>query len=164
MPFNNGPLADAKNAGTAIVDSKEKVFPEIKANAGEKAITFMHTIPFEGSVGLVNMLTTTRVLRKGFDTTLVLYGPGVLMAAGGRGYPNVGDVGMPGGMMYNNQLSTFMKEGGKIYACRFALAGLYGYPEDMVLEGVKPFNPLDVLDIALTAWRGGWFQLNTWTN
>ena len=36
----------------------------------------MHTVPYEGSVGLVNLLTTTRVLRKGFDTKLVLYGPG----------------------------------------------------------------------------------------
>ena len=26
----------------------------------------MHTVPYEGSVGLVNLLTTTRVLRKGF--------------------------------------------------------------------------------------------------
>jgi hypothetical protein len=28
---------------------------------------------------------------------------------------------------------------------------------------VKPFNPRDVLDSALTAWRAGAFQLNTWT-
>ena len=28
---------------------------------------------------------------------------------------------------------------------------------------VRPFNPLDVLDSALTAWKEGAFQLNTWT-
>jgi acyl-CoA synthetase (AMP-forming)/AMP-acid ligase II len=42
-----------------------------------------------------------------------------------------------------------------------------GRVEAGVFEGqvlrVKPFNPLDVLDSALTAWRAGAFQLNTWT-
>ena len=31
------------------------------------------------------------------------------------------------------------------------------------IPGVKAFNPLDVLDCALTAWRNKAFQLNTWT-
>ena len=35
--------------------------------------------------------------------------------------------------------------------------------EDDLIEGIKAFNPLDVLDSALTAWRAGAFQLNTWT-
>ena len=35
----------------------------------------MHTVPYEGSVGLVNLLTTTRVLRKGFKTHLSCTGP-----------------------------------------------------------------------------------------
>ena len=45
----------------------------------------------------------------------------------------------------------------------FAMGALYGFREDDLIEGIKPFNPLDVLDSALTAWRGGAFQLNTWT-
>ena len=53
----------------------------------------MHTVPYEGSVGLVNLLTATRLVRKGFDVTVVLYGPGVLMASGTRGWPAVGDRG-----------------------------------------------------------------------
>jgi hypothetical protein len=73
--------------GDAIVDYEDKVFEDIQAEPGEKAFILMHTVPFEGSVGLVNMLTVTRINRKGFDTHLVLYGPGSLMAAATRGYP-----------------------------------------------------------------------------
>jgi len=36
------------------------------------------------------------------------------------------------------------------------------YVNDLI-DGVKAFSPLDVLDSALTAWRAGAFQLNTWT-
>ena len=43
---------------------------------------FIHTVPFEGSVALVNLLTSTRLVRKGFDISIVLYGPGVLLASG----------------------------------------------------------------------------------
>ena len=46
---------------------------------------------------------------------------------------------------------------------RFASGALYGFPENLLMEGVKPFHPLDVLDSALTAWREKAFQLNTWT-
>ena len=109
------------------------------------------------------MLTTTRVQRKGFDTKLVLYGPGVLMASGTRGFPKVGDEAFPGHMAINNQLRTFMDEGGTVYACRFAMGALYGFREDDLIPGVTPFSPLDVLDSALAAWRQGAFQINTWT-
>jgi uncharacterized repeat protein (TIGR04044 family) len=149
--------------GTELFDTSEKIFPDVKAEPGESAYTFMHTVPYEGSVGLVNLLTTTRVQRKGFKTHLVLYGPGVLMASGSRGFPKVGDEAFPGHMAINNQLRTFMDEGGTVYACRFASGALYGFPEDLLMEGVKPFHPLDVLDAALTAWRDKAFQLNTWT-
>ena len=43
--------------GDEIVDVKEKVFEDHKAKPGDKALIMMHTIPFEGSVGLVNLLT-----------------------------------------------------------------------------------------------------------
>ena len=150
-------------AGTELFNTEEKVFPDVKAEPGEKAYTFMHTVPYEGSVGLVNLLTTTRLVRKGFDTTLVLYGPGILMASGTRGYPKVGDEAFPGHMAINNQLKTLVKEGATIHACRFAAGALYGFRENDFIEGVKPFHPLDVLDSAPTAWRERAFQLNTWT-
>jgi uncharacterized repeat protein (TIGR04044 family) len=155
-------LADAP-AGTELFDVQEKLFPDVKAEEGESAYTFMHTVPYEGSVGLVNLLTTTRLVRKGFKTNLILYGPGVLMASGTRGFPKVGDEAFPGHMAINKQLGTFIEEGGTVYACRFACGALYGFPEDFLLDGVKPFHPLDVLDAALTAWRDKAFQLNTWT-
>jgi uncharacterized repeat protein (TIGR04044 family) len=149
--------------GAQMFNVEEKVFPDEKAKPGEKAYVFMHTVPYEGSVGLVNLLTTTRLIRKGFDVSLVLYGPGVLMASGTRGYPGVGDEAFPGHLAINNQLKTILKEGGKIYACRFAMGALYGFREDDLIPGVTPFNPLDVLDAAITAWREKAFQLNTWT-
>jgi hypothetical protein len=76
--------------GETLFDAEEKVFPDIKANPGEKAFVFIHSVPYEGSVALVNLLTSTRLVRKGFDVNIVLYGPGVLLASGTRGYPSVG--------------------------------------------------------------------------
>ena len=149
--------------GDVLYDTSEKVFEDIKANPGEKAFIFIHTVPFEGSVALVNRLTSTRLVRKGFDVSIILYGPGVLLASGTRGWPAVGSEGFPGNLSVNKQLQVLMKEGAKVYACRFAMGALYGMREDDLLEGVKPFNPLDVLDSALTAWRAGAFQMNTWT-
>ncbi len=149
--------------GDVLYDTSEKVFDDIQAEAGETAFVFIHSVPFEGSVALVNLLTSTRLVRKGFDVSIILYGPAVLLASGTRGYPSVGKEGFPGNLAVNNQLKTLMNEGAKIYACRFAMGALYGFREDDLIEGVTAFNPLDVLDSALTAWRAGAFQLNTWT-
>ena len=149
--------------GQYLYNTEEKVFEDIKAKEGEKAFVFIHTIPYEGSVALVNLLTATRLRRKGFDVHIILYGPGVLLASGTRGYPAVGQEAFPGHLAINNQIKTLLSEGAKIYACRFAMGALYGFREDDLIEGVTPFNPLDVLDSALTAWRAGAFQLNTWT-
>ena len=156
-------VGERLNEGDVIVDYDEKLFEDIQANEGEKAYIFMHTVPYEGSVGFVNMLTATRIRRKGFDTSIVLYGPGVLMASATRGFPTVGGDAFPGHMNFNNQLKTFMKEGGKVYACRFAMAALYGMREIDMMEGVKPINPLDVLDAQLTARREGALVMQTWT-
>lgn len=149
--------------GETLFDTEEKVFEDIQAEPGEKAFVFIHTVPYEGSVALVNLLTATRLVRKGFDVTIVLYGPGVLLASGTRGYPSVGQEAFPGHLAINNQIKTLLKEGATVHACRFAMGALYGFREDDLIPGVKPFHPLDVLDSALTAWREGAFQLNTWT-
>ena len=37
--------------GDEIVNIQEKLFPDYKANPGDKALVLMHTVPFEGSVG-----------------------------------------------------------------------------------------------------------------
>lgn len=156
-------VGERVSKGDAIVDYEDKVFDDIQAEQGEKAYIFMHTVPFEGSVGLVNMLTATRVRRKGFDTSIVLFGPGSLMASASRGFPTVGDEAFPGALGYNKQLQTFMNEGGKVYACRFSAAMLYGMREVDMMEGVRPVNPLDVLDAQLTARREGALVMQTWT-
>ena len=61
----------------------------MKATPGEKALVTFHTVAFEGSIGLVNMLQATRLMRKGFETSVLLYGPGVLLGVQ-RGFPKLG--------------------------------------------------------------------------
>jgi uncharacterized repeat protein (TIGR04044 family) len=151
------------NIGDEIVNHGPKIYEDIKAKPGEKVLITMHTVPFEGSVGLINMLTATRLVRKGYDVTLLLYGPGVLMASATRGFPKVGDEGFPGNLSYNNQLKTIMKEGGKIVACRFAMAALYGMRETDLLPGVQAIHPLDILDCILEHKNAGALIIATWT-
>ena len=94
------PITIGSPRGEAGVDSlyntEEKIFEDIRANPGEKAFIFIHSVPFEGSVSLVNLLTSTRLVRKGFDVSIILYGPGVLLASRHRGYPTIGTEGFPG--------------------------------------------------------------------
>ena len=150
--------------GDEIVDmSTPKIYEDIKAKPGEKALITMHTVPFEGSVGLINLLTCTRLIRKGYDTTLLLYGPGVLMASNTRGFPKVGEEGFPGNLALNNQLKTIIKEGGKVIACRFAMTALYGMREADLIPGVKAIHQLDVLDVILEHQRAGALVIATWT-
>ncbi len=148
--------------GDAIVDYEEKVFPDIQAEPGEKAYVFIHSVPFENSVVLVNLLTATRLVRKGFDVSIILFGPGSLIASATRGFPKVGDEAFPGHLNLNKQLQTIMDEGGKVYACRVSAAALYGFRETDFMEGVKPIHPRDVLDAALQAYRERAFVMHTW--
>lgn len=150
--------------GDEIVDqSIPKKWEDFKARPGDRALIQMHTVPFEGSVGLINLLTTTRLIRKGYDVTLLLYGPGVLMASATRGFPTVGADGFAGNQAMNNQIKTILKEGGKVLACRFAMAALYGMREQDLIEGVQPIHPLDVLDVLIDHQRSGGLILSTWT-
>jgi len=56
-----------------------------------------------------------------------------------------------------------MDEGGKIYACRFALQALYGHGEPSLLPGIIPISPLDVMDIQLVHRNENAFVVHTWT-
>jgi uncharacterized repeat protein (TIGR04044 family) len=156
-------VGEPVSPGDAIVDYDNKVFPDHQAEPGQKAYVFYHAVPFESSASLVNLLTATRIRRKGFDTSIVFFGPGSLAVANTRGYPKVGDEGFPGNLTYNKQLQTFMDEGGKVYACRFSAAALYGMREVDMMDGVQPINPRDVLDATITAWKEKALVLNTWT-
>lgn len=150
------------SAGDFFVDYEEKVFEDVKAEPGQKALVTFHTVAFEGSIGLVNLLQATRLLRKGFDTTILLYGPGVTLGVQ-RGFPRIGDEAFPGHLAMNKQIAKFIEEGGKVYACRFALQALYGHGEPALIPGIRPINPLDVMDIQLLAKRDNAFVVNTWT-
>lgn len=159
MPAVNIPL---HKKGDFFVDYEEKVFEDVKAEPGEKALITFHTVAFEGSIGLVNLLQAKRLLRKGFETSVLLYGPGVTLGLQ-RGFPTIGDEAFPGHQNFNAQLAAFMAEGGKVYACRFALQALYGHGEASLQEGIRPINPLDVLDLVLLHRRDNAFILDTWT-
>jgi uncharacterized repeat protein (TIGR04044 family) len=149
-------------SGDFLVDYENKVFEDVKADPGEKALVTFHTVAFEGSIGLVNMLQATRLLRKGFETSILLYGPGVTLGVQ-RGFPKLGDEAFPGHQNFTNQLKKFMEEGGKVYCCRFALQALYGHGEASLVEGIVPISPLDVLDVVLLHRKAGAFILDTWT-
>lgn len=148
--------------GDYFVDYEEKVFEDVKAGAGEKALVTFHTVAFEGSIGLVNILSATRLLRKGFETSILLYGPGVTLGLQ-RGFPKLGDEAFPGHLNYAARLTKFMDEGGKVYACRFALQALYGHGEASLLPGIIPISPLDVLDVILLHRKDNAFIMDTWT-
>jgi uncharacterized repeat protein (TIGR04044 family) len=148
--------------GDALVDYEEKVFEDVRAKPGEKALVTFHSVAFEGSIGLMNMLQAIRLKRKGFETSILLHGPGVTLGVQ-RGFPKLGDEAFPGHQNYNQQLARFMEEGGKVYACRFALQALYGQGESALQPGIVPISPLDVLDLILLHRRDGAFVLDTWT-
>jgi uncharacterized repeat protein (TIGR04044 family) len=148
--------------GDYFVDYEQKLFEDVKAKPGEKALVTFHTVAFEGSIGFVNLLQATRLQRKGFETAILLYGPGVTLGVQ-RGFPKIGDEAFPGHQNFNNQIKKFLSEGGKVYACRFALQALYGHGEPSLIEGITPISPLDVLDLVLIHRREGAFILDTWT-
>ena len=148
--------------GDFLVDYEDKVFEDVKAEPGGKALVTFHTVAFEGSIGLVNMLQAIRLQRKGFETSILLYGPGVTLGVQ-RGFPKLGDEAFPGHQNFNTKLKAFMEDGGKVYACRFALQALYGHGEPSLIPGIKPISPLDVLDLTLLHRRDNAFMLHTWT-
>jgi uncharacterized repeat protein (TIGR04044 family) len=145
--------APAHQKGDFLVDYEEKVFEDVKAEPGEKALVTFHTVAFEGSIGLVNILQALRLQRKG---------PGVTLGVQ-RGFPKLGDEAFPGAQNFSGQLTKFMAEGGKVYCCRFALQMLYGHGEGALLPGIRPISPLDVLDLILINRRDNAFMLHTWT-
>lgn len=152
----------AHKTGDFLVDYEEKVFPDIQAEPGEKALVTFHTVAFEGSIGLVNLLQATRLKKKGFETSILLYGPGVTLGLQ-RGFPKLGDEAFPGHQNFTVQIAKFISDGGKVYCCRFALQALYGHGEASLIPGIIPINPLDVLDIVLMHRKEGAFILDTWT-
>jgi uncharacterized repeat protein (TIGR04044 family) len=152
----------ANQKGDFLVDFEQKVFEDVKAAPGEKALVTFHTVAFEGSIGFVNLLQVSRLIQKGFETSVLLYGPGVTLGVQ-RGFPKLGDDAFPGHLNFNNRIEKIIASGGKVYACRFALQALYGHGEGALIPGITPINPLDVLDIILLHRKDGALIVNTWT-
>lgn len=153
---------EAHKPGDFFVDYENKVFEDVKADAGEKALVTFHTVAFEGSIGLVNVLNAIRLLKKGYDTSILLYGPGVLLGVQ-RGFPRIGDEAFPGHQNFNKNLERFMSDGGKVFACRFALQALYGTGEPALIPGITPIMPQDVLDCVLLHKKANAVIIDTWT-
>ncbi len=139
--------------GSAIYGTT-KVFPDYQANPGEVYFTLIHGIAHESSVSFVAVLQATRALRKGFETALYFYGPGALNCLATRGFPTTGTSAFPGEHNINQQIKTFLDEGGKVYCCRFGLS-LHGAREEDLIEGVIPSHPLDVQDALIYYARRG---------
>ena len=91
----------------------------------------------------------------------LLHGPGVTLGFQ-RGFPTLGDEAFPGHLLVNKRLATFMAEGGKVYACRFSTQALYGQTEKAFIPGIKPINPLDVLDCILLHQRANAVMIHSW--
>ena len=131
-----------------------KLFPDYMAEEGESYLTLIHGIAHESSVAFVAMLQATRALRKGFESVAYFYGPGSMNAMDTRGFPLTGDTAFPGEHNINNQIKTFIAEGGKVYCCRFGLS-LHGLREEDLIEGVIPAHPLDIQDCIIEYARKG---------
>ena len=84
-----------RQKGDFLVDYEEKVFEDVKAEKGEKALVTFHTVAFEGSIGFVNLLQATRLQRKGYATSVLPYGPGVTLGVQ-RGFPTLSDEAFAG--------------------------------------------------------------------
>jgi uncharacterized repeat protein (TIGR04044 family) len=152
---------DMNKDGDILVDFEEKVFEDVKAKPGEKALVTFHGVAHEGSISLVNTLVATRLLRKGYETSILLYGPGVTMGFQ-KGFPALGAEAFPGHLLVTKRFEKFMSEGGKIYGCRFSTQALYGQTEKAFVPGIIPINPLDVLDCILLHKNAGAVIINTW--
>lgn len=138
-----------------------KIFPDYRAEEGESYFTLIHGMAHESSVSLVALLQAVRALRKGFDSVVYFYGTGAMNAIATRGFPTTGDNGFPGEQNVNDTITTFIKEGGTVFACRFGLA-LHGHREEDLIEGVIPAHPLDVQDALIHFSRKGAIINSTW--
>ncbi|AJY77327.1 MSMEG_0572/Sll0783 family nitrogen starvation response protein [Paenibacillus beijingensis] len=146
-------------AGTRLY-GETKVFPDYKANPGEKFLALIHGIAHESSLSYVAVLQAIRAQRKGYETAIYFYGTGAMNALATRGFPTVGNAAFGGQLNTNEGLATFIKEGGKVYVCRFGL-GLHGLREEDLIEGTIPVHPLDLQDCLIEYSRAGAFILST---
>jgi uncharacterized repeat protein (TIGR04044 family) len=142
-----------KEMGDAIYGST-KVFPDYQAESGESYLGLVHGIVHESSVSFVAVLQGIRAQKKGFEAALYFFGIGSLNCLQTRGFPTIGNEIFPGMRNENNVLERFIREGGKVYACRLGLS-LHGAREEDLIEGVIPCHPNDLQDAMIEYTRKG---------
>jgi uncharacterized repeat protein (TIGR04044 family) len=148
--------------GDPPLDHEEKIFEDVKAGPGEKALVTFNTGSLEGSIGTVNLRQAIQLLRKGFETTVLLYGPGVALCVT-HASPAAAAQALPDPQNLDSMIMKFLAEGGKVYACRFALQVLYSPEEPTLFAGVRAIHPLDVLDLILLHRKDNAFMVHSWT-
>jgi len=153
------PSPSRSSEGRLPVDYEEKVFGT-QAEPGEKALVTFHTVAFEGSIGLVNMLQALRLQRKGFATAILLYGPGVRSRP--ARLPKLGDKPFRATRIQQSAVPSFMGEGGKVYAAALRASALRSR-RAIAYSGNQAINPLDVLDLILLYRKDNAFMIHTWT-
>ncbi len=95
----------------------------MKADPGEKALVNIHTGGVRGSIGLVNILNAIRLQAQGLRNI----DPALWSWRDARHPARIPNWAMRLFRVtsnFNKNLERFMKEGGKVYACRFALQAL----------------------------------------
>ena len=149
-----GDPAPVAARGLEHLRRRRRSSPTTRPRRARAYFTLVHGIAHESSVSFVAILQATRALRKGFESAIYFYGPGSLNCLATRGFPTTGDSAFPGEHNINDQLKTFIAEGGKVYCCRFGLS-LHGAREEDLIEGVIPTHPLDVQDALIHYARKG---------
>ncbi len=140
--------APAHQKGDFFVDYEEKVFEDVKADPGEKALVTFHTVAFEGSIGLVNILQALRLQRKGYETSILLYGPGVTLGVQ-RGFPKIGDEAFPARKTSIISSSALWTRVARSMPAASPCRRCTDTASPSLIEGIRPINPLDVLDLVL---------------
>ena len=173
LEFSLSSAGDEPQAGkhAEVLRDRRPAHGEVTGQLGHRLLTVPQQLQQAAATGLrdrnyqvghVNTLVATRLLRKGYETTILLYGPGVTLGFQ-RGFPTLGDEAFPGHLFVNQRLAKFMEEGGKVYSCRFSTQALYGQTEKAFIPGIIPINPLDVLDCILVHKKAGATIIDTWT-
>ena len=142
--------------------TRRRYFEDVKAKPGEKALVTFHTVAFEGSIGFVNLLQATRLMRKGFETSILLYGPGVTLGVQ-RGFPKLGDEAFPGHLNFNNSSRSSWPRAARSMPAASRCRRCTAMAKPSLIPGIRPISPLDVLDLILLHRRDNAFMLDTWT-
>ena len=138
----------AHRKATFLVDYEEKVFEDVKAEPGEKALVTFHTVAFEGSIGLVNMLQATRLLRKGFETSSCSTARASRWACSAA-FRSSATRRSPATWTSTTSSSSSWPKAARSTPAASRCRRCTATAKAALIAGIRPINPLDVLDIIL---------------